>query len=227
MRLRAKGPALPVKPLDDKSQLNNDVSCISSQMRYDVKLSPSELELLGSLIGQPLDRVSTDGWAAEFRTGPTLISVAPEEIAIPDAEHPYGDVDRPLIRVDADQVHPDMPDLLGKDFGLIRAVNVVSTLISFSPVVDWGPWEILPGVTLPPSQGYGHVYFPPERKADAEREVGAGALIDLDTAIELVTDGCPSVVFYTRGYFILTSTEGLPPAEDWVRLELYSRRAAK
>lgn len=56
-------------------------------MKYAVKLSVAERNALTSLIGQPLDRVACDEWAAELRSGATVLSIFPYEVATPDADH--------------------------------------------------------------------------------------------------------------------------------------------
>lgn len=49
---------------------------LASPMFYEVKLSPPECALLASLVGKSLDRVTTDRWAVELRSGASAISVA-------------------------------------------------------------------------------------------------------------------------------------------------------
>jgi hypothetical protein len=193
-------------------------------VRYAVKLSAEELDALAALVGKPLDRVAADGWAAELRSGASVLSVVPEEVPTPDSEHPHGDVERPLLQLDGVPALAEACSVLGERLGLVRAVNVVSILVGFTPVVDCPAEELLAGVVPPPSRGYGWTYFPPGQREQAEREVGPGALVDLDIAFELVCDGCPSLVLYTRGYFIQVSLEGLPGGADWVEFGTYVRR---
>lgn len=192
-------------------------------MRYEVKFSTAELDALAGLIGSPLDRVATDGWAAELRCGRAVFTVVPEEVPTPDADHPGGDVERPMLQLDGELQIAESSSVVAENLGVIQAVNVVSILIGFTPVVDCPAEEIAPGVVLPPSQGYGWTYFPPRQWQQAEQQVGAGALVDLDRAFELVCDGCPSLVVYTRGYFVQVSLMGLPAGEDWVAFGTYVR----
>ena len=194
-------------------------------MFYAVKLSPGECGLLASLIGQPLERVGTDGWAVELRAESTLLSVIPEEIPTPDAEHPYGAVERPMVQAGLEPLPPEHAKVVGERLGLVRFVKVVSTLMGFSPVMDCPPEEITPGVVLPASRGYGWVYYPPRQREQAEQEAGAGAVVDLDIAFELATDEHASLVVYTRGFFVQVSLQGLPSDEEWVRLGSYLRRS--
>ncbi len=193
-------------------------------MRYEAKLSAAEFGALADLIGSPLDRIAADGWAAELRCGRAVLPIVPEEIPTPDADHPLGDVERPMLRLDGVAQLADSCAVVGERLGLVRAVNVISILVGFTPVIDCTAEEILPGVVLPPSRGYGWTYFPPEQREQAEREVGSGALVDLDVAFELVCDGCPSLVVYTQGYFVRVSLKGLPAGEDWVAFGTYVRR---
>jgi hypothetical protein len=196
-------------------------------MRYAVKLSAAEQGALAGLIGLPLDRVTADGWGAELRSGASVLRVVPEEVPTPDADHPHGDVERPMLRLDREVSLAESCNILGEGLGLVRSVNVISILVGFSPVVDCSAVEMVPGVVLPPSQGYGWTYFPPERCEQAEREVGMGALVDLDVAFELVCDGCRSLVVYTHGFFVRVSLQGLPASEDWVAFGRYARRPVR
>ena len=192
-------------------------------MLYTVKLSAAELDALVALIGTPLDRVAADGWAAELCCEATILSIVPEEVSTPDADHPHGDVERPTLRLDGEPVLAESCFILGERLGLVRAVNVVSILVGFTPEVDCPAEEIIPGVMLPPSRSYGWTYFPLGQREQAEREVGEGALVDLDVAFELICDRCPSLVVYTRGFSVRVSLEGLPAHEDWVAFGTYGR----
>jgi hypothetical protein len=198
---------------------------LASPMFYEVKLSPPERELVASLVGKPLDRVTTDRWAVELRSGASAIRVVPEEAATPDAEHPQGDVDRPSLQAISDLSSAKDDILVAEGLGIVRAANVISTLITFSPVVDCTGEEIAPGVRMPDSTGYGYVYHHPDQRKDAESAVGGGAVVDLDIAVELITDNRPSVVIYTRLFWVLSSLDGLPTDEDWVAVEAYKRRS--
>jgi hypothetical protein len=50
---------------------------------YSVKLSIEELAALASLIGQPIDQVTTNGWSAELHSGELRQAVIPAK-----ARHP-------------------------------------------------------------------------------------------------------------------------------------------
>jgi hypothetical protein len=193
-------------------------------VRYGVKLSGEEVAALATLVGTPLDQVAVDGWAAELRTETSVVYVVPEEVPTPDAEHPHGSVERPRVQVDGKAALADSYSVLRERLGLVRAVNVVSILVGFTPMIECPPDELRPGGALPASQGYGWRYFPIGQREQAEREVGAGALVDLDVAFEIVCDGCPSLVVYTRGFFVQVSPQGLPADEDWVAPGAYTRR---
>jgi hypothetical protein len=197
-------------------------------MRYKVGLTASERELLAVLIGQQLAFVRADGWSAVLQAGDIGLDVVPEEVPTPDTEHPVGDVERPLVRLVQE------PDLMRhgqrivESAGLVRAVNIISVLVSFSPVVECPPTELRPGVVLPTSNGYGWIYHPPALLADAETEAERdSALVELDIAFELVTELHPSVVFYTRGYFVCVSANGLPEDEDWADVGYFVRQSLR
>jgi hypothetical protein len=196
-------------------------------MFYAVKLSPADVNALRALVGRPLDLVAADGWAAELHSGDTILLVKPEEFATPDAEHPRGDVERPLIELRSESALAGGLDRLAEHIGLVRAVKVISVLLTFSPMVDCTGEEIRPGVALPEgSQAYGWLFYHPSQRDLAEKEVGpARALVDLDIGFELVTDQCPSLVLYTECYFIKVSQRGLPQDADWARLGTFVRRS--
>lgn len=196
-------------------------------MQYVVKLSVDELAALAALIGQPIDQVAANGWSAELRSGALLQPVIPVEVPTPDAEHPYGVVSRPLLMRDGQSQLADSGSVLAEDLGVVRAINVISTLVVFTPIVDCPAEEILPGVMLPPSRGYGLKYFSPGQREQAERAIRVGTLVDLDIAFELVCERRTSVVTYTRGYFIQVSLLGLPESEDWVSTGAYCRREVR
>ena len=196
-------------------------------MAYSVKLSIEELAALGALIGQPIDQVTTNGWSAELHSGELRQAVIPAEVSTPDSDHPHGVVERPMLSLDGQSLVAGSSSVLAKNLGTLRAINAISTLVAFTPVVDCPAVEILPGVVLPPSRGYGMKFFAPNELAQAQRIVGCEALVDLDIAFELVCDLAPSVVIYTRGYFVHVSVLGLPTDEEWVASNAYVRRPVR
>jgi hypothetical protein len=123
-------------------------------MRYEAKLSLPELDAIEGLIGKPLDRVSADGWGAELRCGNLSLLVVPHEVATTDADHPTGDVERPKVLVDGGPEPGSQGTVLGEQLGLIRAANIISVLVGFTPMVDCPALEILPGVILPAGPGW-------------------------------------------------------------------------
>lgn len=194
-------------------------------MLYEVKLADSELAALAALIGQPLDLLGCDLSAAELHSAKNVLVVTPLEVATPDKHHPYADVERPLVRGNGPSVVGGGLRLLEENLGIVREVNIISILLGFSPPVHCPPEEILPGVVLPASQGYGWVYYPPAQRGLAEREVGDDAsLVDLDVAFELVTDRFPNLVLYTCGFWVNVSPGGLPADEEWVKFGAFIRR---
>src|SRR5207244_3325363 len=109
-------------------------------------------------------------------------------------------------------------------FGIVREASVLSTLVSFSPVAPFPPTELIPGVVLPAHTGYGYVYYHPEDRNIASRSVAEqNTLINVDIALELVTDKGSRIVLYTHGYFVNISVSGLPN-EAWAQNETFSRR---
>jgi len=106
--------------------------------------------------------------------------------------------------------------------GTVQDVNIISTLVSFSPMAMLPEMEIVKGVTLPAGEGYGFVYYHQSQFEVARAQLGR-ALIVFDVAIELVTMRYPSIVLYTSGFFVNASFDGLPD-QDWVKLGTYVRR---
>jgi hypothetical protein len=189
-------------------------------MRYEARLTKVERGLLAALAGRHLDALATDGWAVEILTPLGILGVEPEEVATPDQEHPHGDVVRP--RVEARGKSSLAEHILSRP-GMVREVRVISTLVCFSAVVECPQQEILPGVVLPASRGYGHDYCDPEQEPEMMGRSGDDrATVDLDLGFELITEK-DVVVVYTRGFFVRVSLGGLPQEEDWVRLGAFSR----
>jgi hypothetical protein len=203
---------------------SDQLDMLASAMLHEAKLARSECDLLAALIGQPLHRVTTDRWAVQLGVGASMLLIVPEEVTTPDAEHPYGDVDRP--RVGVGRPTDAAGDIVvAERLGIVHEANVISTLVTFSPVEDCTGEEIMPGVVMPKSTEYDYVYHHPDRRADAERDVGAGALVDLDIGVELITDKCASLVVYARAHWVMVSVDGLPLDEEWVAEGACERRS--
>jgi hypothetical protein len=193
-------------------------------MLYHATISRPELESLEGLLGESLNIVTPVVWSAELRAPNLLIYVAPEEVVACDTSHPHGDVDRPSITTKDATFDNGKPENSVEQLGTVREINIISILVSFSPMVMGPEVEIAKGVTIPASMGYGFVYYQPSQFEAARTKLPEeDALIVLDIAIELVTDRYPSFVLYTRGFFVNASFEGLPD-EDWVKLGVYARR---
>jgi hypothetical protein len=111
-------------------------------MFYEVKLSPPERALLGSLVGKPLDQVTTDRWAVELRSGTSTIRVVPEEIATPDTEHPQADV-----FLNSNNVVNNLAGSMGRDVQeAFQASGVPRLLTDGMPA---GETRSAPGISTP------------------------------------------------------------------------------
>jgi hypothetical protein len=193
-------------------------------MLYQATISRPELASLEGLLGEPLDIVLPVVWCAELRAPKALIRVSPKEVATPDADHPRGTADRPSITTEEASFMNGERRAFVEQLGTVLDVNIISTLVSFSPIAMFPAMEILKGVTLPASKGYGFVYYHPSQFEAARAQFAEkNALIVFDVAIELVTKRYPSIVLYTSGFFVNASFDGLPD-RDWVKLGTYVRR---
>ncbi len=198
-----------------------------SPMLYEVKLPVEEIRLLASLKGRPVHRITSDGWSVGLELDELVLDVRPEDVATPDDAHPSGDVDRPKIVLMQSSSVGEHHRPIVNDLGKIASVQILSTVISFSPVRTCPPVSLADGVEIPEGDGYGWVYYRPSEREVALRELSQSqAIIDLDVAVELSTERSTSVVLYTRGYFVHASLGTMPKAEDWVRFGAYVRRSA-
>ncbi|MEO7190981.1 MAG: hypothetical protein ABI051_07980 [Vicinamibacterales bacterium] len=156
-----------------------------------------------------------------------VVTFIPKDVATQDADHPAGDVDRPLVKLGGAAPLSQNDEVVLQSLGVIRAVNVVSTLTGFSAVEDCPEEEVGPGLVLPAGRAYGQVYFPVRLLDDDRARLHAsnGAMVDFDCAIEIVADGCSSLVMYTQLYSISVSLSGLPISEVWTEPGLHKRRA--
>lgn len=112
-----------------------------------------------------------------------------------------------------------------EQLGTVQDVNIISSLVSFSPIAMFPEMEIAKGTMLPASEGYGFVYYHPSQFEAARAQLAEkNALIVFDVAIELVTKRYSSIVLYTRGFFVYASLDGLPDREAWVKFGTYVRR---
>jgi hypothetical protein len=193
-------------------------------MLYHATIPQSELDILASLLGSPLSVVVPNVWSAQLHAPNSLIKIIPEEVSAHDEDHWNGLVDRPKIIV---ETTPD-PEREGsriEPLGIMQDVSVITTLVTFTPTLPLPPLEIAPGVIVPQSEGYGSLYQDPAQlEAIQALQPEAEALIMLDIAVELTTTTHPSVVFYTSGYTIGISLNGLPDRE-WAKAEAYTRRS--
>ena len=199
-------------------------------MLYKAEITDSERLELAGLIGQPLEAIYADVWCAELHVPNRIIFLTPEEVATPDDDHRSGDVDRPKIEVVTASNFPEAKHLLAEKLGLILEVNVLSILTSFSPCKPFEERLTFPsGKFWDPPKGrsvsYGHIYFEHSLWQKVISDIGPlGAVVNWDIAFELVTEKCPSIVVYTRGYFICVSLEGLPQKEAWGSPEFLVRQ---
>jgi len=181
---------------------------------YEALISDAELRLLSALIGEPLSITTPIVWSVQLSTPKATIGVNPDEILTPDKEHPRGTVDRIMITMDSAPPAKSNFRTSNKNLGKVREVEIVSTVVAFSPVRKFPPQDFL-GTTLPASTGYGYIYYHPLQLNSLNICVGEeDALVLLDMGIKFVTDRHPSVFLFTRGYFVNAVFDALPD-EDW------------
>ena len=192
-------------------------------MLYSVKLSFSERNLLFDLIGKPLDTIGYNGWLMEMNVSGQGLQIVPEEVSTPDREHEFGDIDRPkVVAISQSGLH--LENQHREHLGIIEKVNILSVLTTFTQP-KLGCEIILPnGVVIPRGIDYGYIYYHPSEKSGIINSLdNDSALIDLDIAVELVTETYPSILAYTSGYFIRVSLDGLPQDEGWAKNETFLR----
>lgn len=192
---------------------------------YDVKIPDSEIDELVNLIGRPIDIVSK-GWDVVLLSDDRVLRITPEDVATPDKEHPYADVDRPMVKKELHSPTVDGELNASRKLGCLRTINLLSVLISFS-ALSVGPAIVLPNeAVIPEGMRYGWDYFNPKDKRSLVTMLSDDqALVDLDIGFELVTTRYPSVTVYTRGFFVMVCQNGLPEDEEWVRFGTFSRRS--
>jgi len=102
-------------------------------MYYIAAVSQPELGSLAGLVGESLNIVMPVVWCAELRAAEVLIRIRPEEVMTPDTDHPRGAVDRPMIITEIASAANHRPEASIEPLGIVLDVNIISTLVSFSP----------------------------------------------------------------------------------------------
>ena len=120
-------------------------------MLYEVKLPHEEMRLLASVNGRPLHRITTDGSSVGLELDELVLNVRPEDAATPDDAHPSGDVDRLKVVLIQSYNVSEHHRPIANDLGTIGSVQILSTVISFSPVRACPPVTLAAGVEIPES----------------------------------------------------------------------------
>ena len=194
-------------------------------MLYDVKLADEERSRIAGLVGRSLKVITANTWSAEIRCPDFSLNIEPEEVATPDHEHPIAVVQRPKVLAgSSSRFLKDIEYIVAEDLGCVIAVNIFRVLVSFSRGRP-GPAIKLPmGGEIPEGIDFGWIYYKPSEREQAIQEISrTQALVDLEIGFELVTRNCPSIVFYTIGFFIGVSVGALPREEEWVELGVFTR----
>lgn len=186
------------------------------------KLTGVEQHQLADLAGQPLDEVAADGWCVTLRCRRSVLRVDPFEVHTPDEQHPFATVARVRVSPLSGSIHEGQR-LVASALGNVLSVHVLSVLVSFSPPTQGRPIQLPGGTTIPEGVDYHWIYHDPLQKQRRNPHSGTRAIVDLDIGVAIATQTCASLVLYTRGFFVVVSTAGLPDDEDWVRYETFSR----
>ena len=151
------------------------------------ELPAAELRLLRTLCGQPLDALSTDGWAIHLRSGTRTLAFVPEEMDGPD-DILLPDADVVRLRVEDHHAAPrtDSETEVSAGLGSIRHLALMTTMVAFRlPLAG----DALPGSELSP------LYFHPD-DVESAYEALVRSLVDVGVAIEadrgwavIATDG--------------------------------------
>lgn len=152
------------------------------------ELPAAELRLLRSLCGQPLDALSTDGWAIYLRSGLRTLAFVPEEMDGPDdILLPDADVVRLRVEDHHAASRTDSMTEVSTGLGSIRHLALMTTTVAFRlPVAG----DALPGAELTP------LHFHPDDVESAPAEPLVRSRVDVGVAIEadrgwavIATDG--------------------------------------
>ncbi|UCF96945.1 MAG: hypothetical protein JSV89_17475 [Spirochaetaceae bacterium] len=190
-----------------------------------MKLTDEERSRLAGLVGRSLKVITANTWSAEIRCPDFSLNIEPEEVATPDHEHPLADVERPKVLAgSSSRLLKDIEYIVAEDLGCVIAVNIFRVLVSFSPCTRGPAIKLRKGGEIPEWIEFGWIYHKPSEREQAIQEIsGTQALVDLEIGFELVTRKCPSIVFYTIGFFIGVSVGALPREEEWVELGVFTR----
>jgi hypothetical protein len=172
-------------------------------MRYRALLTTDEARRAASLIGEPLHRVLTDGWAARLELASASLSIVPEEVPTPDDEHPLGDVDRVKVVPSSPDEKWDGATCLVANAGLVSSVSVGLATVTFSQSKKVPPSTVR-GVTVPAGVGYDWVFVHPD---EAPRISGTGAVVELDVALAFITNR-HRILFSTNAHFVEAVVDG-------------------
>src|SRR5262245_42867139 len=112
-------------------------------MLYEVKLSEPEQRELASLIGNPLAAIATNRWAIDLHGPGRIVHLEPEEVATPDDDHRFVDVERPRVRTVSESLLGEHQYTLAEGLGRVLLIDILSVLISFSA------WRSGPAITMP------------------------------------------------------------------------------
>ena len=176
-------------------------------------LSEEELSLLGALGRLPLHRVFSPVWEGIAEFGNRLVAFLPDECVLVKGDN------RLATRIQVSLEPPEEPsnlELAAQDLGSVTNLEVLETLVGFSPWYEASPTDIL-GVPIPAGRGASVMYLHPDNPA--AEDISAKALSSGGTGFASVhlgvrfrTDGDRDVTFYTDGvgYFVhLAIDEGL------------------
>lgn len=176
-------------------------------MIYNAQISEDEKICLRKLIGETVDKISTDGWSAAINTQSHAYWFLPEEIATPDVLHEVADVVRP--KVEDKKYDTENEKVLATKLGKVMSINLISTFTTYSLPVKAEATKVL-GVTIPEGVKMSIVFSRPEESL-LERFAGPDdlALTKLDLAIEIITTLSRRILFYTNGvgYFVYAGVD--------------------
>ena len=156
-------------------------------MLHQAVLTTEERVALADLIGRPMSRVATDGWAQYVLVLGGCLKVIPSEVPTPDEFRPYAGVCRPL----ADFIEPDIAwadkTTLAEILSEVAEVWILKTGVTFSFPESVPESEPVKGVKVPGGVRYGPLFHPPASLAKLLEKTPDQAVVELDIGIEIRT----------------------------------------
>lgn len=182
-------------------------------MLFKAVLTGEERRALAELIGRPVLRAATDGWAQYLLVEGGCLKVIPKEIATPDDYRPYAGVCQPEPAfIDPETPLPEK-ERIADGLGEVEEVWILKTGLTFTFPESLPDSEPVKGVKIPGGVRYGPVFHAPDRLQALAQKNPDQAVVELDIAIEIRT-ARHDLLFYTdsQAYLARAALDKKKPA---------------